>query len=207
MSPLHLRPHGATVLAIVVWVVLGLLAVEALLSAGVRGLGVVPGLALIAGLIWLLLWAPRVVLHEEEVEVRNILTTHHLPFAAITAVRLGAMLRLDTRAADGAPRTISAWNAPGIGRDNPLARAGRDEPGAGGTDRRRRLSRGERLRRDQERSRSAVVRDRWESWAERQGDEPAAAADGTAIPTTSVNVREIVVLGVLIGLVALRVAL
>lgn len=171
--PRHvLRPHGATVLSIVAWVVLGALALEALISAGIGGIIVYPGLALIAVLVWAVLWAPRLLLLPEGVEVRNPLHTYTLPFARIQEVRLGAMVHFDVDELRGRARRVTAWNAPGIGRDNPLARADaspsseRGSSTVSGPERRRRLSRAERLRRDQSASRSALVRARWEDWHE-----------------------------------------
>lgn len=202
-----LRPRGAIVLTLLVWVVLGALAVEAVFAAGVEGLRVAPVLALLAALTWAVLWAPRLVLLPDGVEVRNLLHTYTLPFARIEAVRLGAMVRFDVDALGGRPRRITAWNAPGIGRDNPLAREGRESTGHHGSadlvgvQTRRRLSRAERLRRDQASSRSAIVRQRWEEWHERH---PAA---GDAVAERSLNVAVLAVVGVLLVLVAVLLAL
>lgn len=200
-GPLHLRPHGATVLCLVVWAMGAGLAVEAVLSAGWRGLTVLPVLLLVLALVWMLLWHPRVVLHDEAVEVRNVLVTHHVPFAAIETVRLGAMLRLEV-ASPGGPRTLTAWNAPALGRDNPLRRRTElHEQDLRG----RRLTRAERLVHDQQRSRSAVIQERWEAWQDRR--EKAGRArhkDLEAIVTTRVNMLPIAVLAVCAVLVVAR---
>ncbi|ATG55534.1 hypothetical protein CFK41_12690 [Brachybacterium ginsengisoli] len=201
-----LRPHGATVLSIVVWAVAVAMALEALFSAGVGGLLVYPGLALIAALVWALLWAPRLVLRPAGVEVRNLLHTYDLPFARIQDVRLGAMVHFEVDELQGRSRRVTAWNAPGVGRDNPLARVGRPETGArsggpgAGTQARRRLSRAERLRNDQDSSRSAIVRERWEEW---QGKHPAA---DPAPARRSLNVVVLSVLAVVVALNALMLA-
>lgn len=186
-NTLVLRPRGATVLSILVWCILGAMALEAVLAAGARGLVVLPGLALISALIWAVLWAPRVVLHAQEVEVRNLLHTYRLPFPLIRAVRLGAMLRFEVTDGPDSSRTLTAWNAPGIRRDvGALGRAGGRSGGADqqrpttGTQRRRALSQGERLRRDQSASRSAVVRERWEAWDEASASSGSSGSTATA---------------------------
>jgi hypothetical protein len=203
------------------------LGLEALLSAGWRGLTVMPVLLLVLALVWMLLWMPRVVLHEESVEVRNVLLTHDVPFAVIEQVRLGAMLRLEVAGPEG-PRTLTAWNAPALGRDNPLRRQSElHEQDLRG----RRLTGTERLVHDQQRSRSAVIQESWEAWQdhrarqdrrERNGTveaaEPAvtvgaapdsdargpAAADSATRMSTRVNVLPIAVVAVCVLLVVAR---
>lgn len=201
-APVHLRPYGASVLCIVVWAILAAMALEALFSAGTRGLVVFPGLALVAAVLWALLWAPRVVLLPHGVDVRNIGRSVYLPFAAIERVRLGAMVRFDVVDEQDRARTITAWNAPGIGRDkmlrhaDPRAISSRGaQPGEGV---RRRLSRGERLESDQKSSRSAIIRDRWQA-SKQSAESRDHALDATAdIPHTRVNGLVIGVLGVLL---------
>lgn len=203
-----LRPRSAPVICVLVWALSAALLVDAVARAGVAGLRVLPFL-LLAGIgAWALLWAPRVVLGERQVEVRNVLVTHVLPFASITAVRLGAMLRLDVRGAGPAERTITAWNAPGIGRDSPIAaeRRRRAAPAGSREAAPRPLGRGERLALDQQRSRSAIVVQRWEAWqdaAERgNGNETPGPR-----PVTRVNTGVLVALAVGVLVVAVRVLL
>ena len=186
-TTLSLRPRGATILSIFVWCILGAMAIEAVLAAGLAGLGVFPGLALVTVLIWAVLWAPRVILHRERVEVRNILHTYHLPFAAIERVRLGAMLRFDLHEERRGLRSVTAWNAPGIRRDLGAGRGRAEQESrtaapapTSGTARRRALSAGERLRHDQQASRSSVIRDRGEAWAERQDGRSTTTTTSTA---------------------------
>lgn len=207
-GPAHtLRPHSATALSILVWVILGAMAIEAVLAAGIEGLRVMPGLALLAALTWAVLWAPRLVLLPDGVQVRNLLHTYALPFSRIEEVRLGVMVRFDVDALAGRPRKITAWNAPGIGRDNPLARetsTATDMRGSGpasGAQRRRRLSRAERLRKDQSASRSVIVRERWEEWRLHH------SAGEDAVAERSLNVAVVSVVGALIVLVAVQLAL
>src|SRR5699024_11695334 len=88
------------------------------LRAGWEGVLVLPAVLLALALVWMVLWAPRVVLHEDSVEVRNVFVTHHIPFAAIQEVRLGAMLRFEVITQRAATSTITAWNAPALGRED-----------------------------------------------------------------------------------------
>lgn len=203
-APIHLRPYGASILCIVVWCILGAMAIEALFSAGLRGLTVFPGLALIAAVLWALLWAPRVVLLPGAVEVRNIWRSVHLPFSAITAVRLGAMVRFDVEDEQQHERTITAWNAPGIGRDHVTRNVDRRTVGRagarGGDAVPHRLNQGERLDRDQRASRSAIVRDRWQAWTDAAGTRRSDALEAPEQVRTRVNTSVIAVLGVLVVL-------
>lgn len=202
---LHLRPHGATVICIVVGV-LGLgLTLDAVIRAGWQGVLVLPAPLLVLALVWMVLWAPRVVLHEESVEVRNVLVTHRLPFAAIQEVRLGAMLRFEVTTPRAATSTITAWNAPALGRDAPWRReATMYEQNLRG----RAYTPQERLVTDQQRSRSAVVKKRWERWMDRRdahGRTPAEGADD--VMTTVPNILPIAVVAVLALLVLARAVL
>ncbi|MDN5820741.1 MAG: PH domain-containing protein [Brachybacterium sp.] len=202
---LHLRPHGATVLCVVVGV-LGLgLTLDAVIRAGWQGVLVLPAPLLFLALVWMVLWAPRVVLHEDSVEVRNVLVTHHLPFAAIQEVRLGAMLRFEVTADRAATSTITAWNAPALGRDAPWRReAVMYEQRLRG----RSSTPQERLVTDQRRSRSAVVAQRWEDWMDQRDRQGRSPVDGTeGVMTTRPNVLQIAVVAILGVLVLARVML
>lgn len=190
-------------LSVLVWVTCALLMAQALLVAGASALLLAPGPLLVSALIWALLWNPRVVLPAdgESVVVRNPLRTVTVPMAAIQDVRLGAMLRL--RVADGAEsrsRVITAWNAPGTGKDDHrdrLSTMGAEDRGRRGAARRAADLRGgssragagaggrgaspdqrsgwaERLVRDQRASPSYAVVEAWETWRELHGDEAPA---------------------------------
>ena len=202
---LHLRPHGATILCVVV-AVLGLgLTLDAVIRAGWQGVLVLPAPLLFLALVWMVLWAPRVVLHEDSVEVRNVLVTHHLPFAAIQEVHLGAMLRFEATTDRAAASTVTAWNAPALGRD---ARWRREAVMHEQRLRGRSSTPQERLVADQRRSRSAVVKQRWEDWMDRrdrQGSSPVEAAD--EVMTTRPNVLQIAVVAILGALVLARAML
>lgn len=200
---IHLRPHGATALSIVVGLVAVALTLDAVIRAGWQGVAALPLLLLVVVAVWMLLWAPRVVLHDEAVEVRNIFVTHHLPFAALTDIRIGAMLRLETVSRRGEPTTVTAWNAPALRRDNPLRReSSMREEGLRG----RRLSSQERMAQDQTSNRSAVIKQRWMRWMDQHDLEGGVAPSG-AQPTTRANVLALTLLAVTIGLVMARLLL
>lgn len=204
-APLRLRPHSATVICAVVGLIGLGLAVEAVLRAGWEGVLVLPPLLFALALVWMVLWAPQVVLHETEVEVRNVLVTHRLPFAAIQQVRLGAMLRFEVRTPRGTTSTITAWNAPALGRDSPVRREARmHEQDLRG----RRATPQERLVNDQHRSRSAPVKQRWERWMDRReslGDAAPEVPD--EVMTTRPNVLQIAVVTLLGALTLARLLL
>lgn len=202
-----MRPRSAELICAAVWLLCAALLVDAVVRAGLPGLRVVPVLALAAAGAWALLWAPRVVLHPAEVEVRNILRTVHLPFPAIRRVRLGAMLRFDALDPDGHVRTVTAWNAPGVGRDRPgrhgeRVRVGQRRP--------RHVGPAERLARDQEASPSAIIRERWEQWSDQHeagaGATASTAGAGDRI-RTALNPVPIVVLATAVLAVLLRYAI
>lgn len=202
---IHLRPHGATILCIIVWALVGLIVGDSVLRAGAASLPALPFALLICALVWAVLWAPRVVLRDEAVEVRNVLVTHLLPFTAIHDVRIGAMLRFDVARPDGSERTITAWNAPTLGKvKGPSAREMREARTFG----HRLESASERLLQDQAACRSSVIRARWSRAQDQAQDraQPASAAgpdhSGSAVATQRPNSIVIATLGVLMALVA-----
>ena len=92
---------------------------------------------------------------------------------------LGAMLRivLPPRVDGGEPEVITAWNAPGVGKDRPVERfAARGASRSPGATARSAPSWSERLVRDQRSSPSAAV---VEAWQNRSGN--AQSADGAAV--------------------------
>lgn len=74
--------------------VVGLVAVVAVLGYGLfvddAGLAAwaFPGLLLVAALVWAILIRPAVVLHPEEIELRNVLHSRWVPFARMTSVAI-----------------------------------------------------------------------------------------------------------------------
>ncbi|WP_394215643.1 PH domain-containing protein [Brachybacterium vulturis] len=202
---LHLRPRSAAIICAVVGLIGLGLSLEAVLRAGWEGVLVLPVPLFALALVWMVLWAPQVVLHEESVEVRNVLLTHHLPFAAIQEVRIGAMLRFEVTTHRAATSTVTAWNAPALGRDAPWRReATMYEQNLRG----RSSTPQERLVNDQQRSRSAVVKTRWERWMDRRdaaGRTPADEAEGVMVTTP--NVLQLAVVAILGLLVLARAVL
>ncbi|MDO5663243.1 MAG: PH domain-containing protein [Brachybacterium sp.] len=210
----HLRPHGATIITVLTWALCAALLIDALWRAGLPGLRVLPALAVVAAVIWAVLWAPRVVVREDAAEVRNILVTHVVPFASIDYVRIGAMLRLDVRRPDGTPATVTAWNAPSAGKDSPaewMVRDRVDRQLDRGTEKRSQVDRGRRLAMDQANSRAAILHERWERWLDGHEDsrgelDAAARAADTGVRTRP-NLLVIGVVTVCAAALALRIVL
>lgn len=177
---MRLRPRSATILSLLVWGVCLLLSVQAVLGAGLEGVIALPLPLLISAAVWAVLWSPQVILREDGVRVRNIVHSYWLPFDAITAVRIGAMLRLDALDATGYERTVTAWNAPGLPRSSAPSAAQRRRASAGGEPI---ASEAQRLSSDQAACPSAVVRQRWLRLAPEEtgaGTASAGALSGAA---------------------------
>lgn len=213
-GPIVLRPKSAVILPLIVWITAAALFADAVLRIGWAGLRVLPLLALPCALVWMALWRPRLVVDEDHVVVRNVLATHHIGFGAIRAVRIGAMLRLDVETPERGRATITAWNAPGIGRQGFLSR---------GTERlilqrggERPLTAGQRLAADQAASPSAVLRERWERYSdaqERAGGPARGGADGSEVAdpvatswTTCPNALELLITAATAALLAVKLA-
>lgn len=114
------RPASAVWIPLVVWVLLAFAAVDVLLR-GTRGdwLFFLPPVVLFAWLLWLALWAPRLIVEAERLVVRDVLRTFALPWASITGIRPGTMLRIDYLDASGRPRILRPWNGLGARTDRP----------------------------------------------------------------------------------------
>ncbi|MGP9538732.1 hypothetical protein ACT3SP_12020 [Brachybacterium sp. AOP43-C2-M15] len=162
----HIRPGGALVLCALVWVLCGATTLQAFWLLGADGwrFAVLP--AVVSAVIWVVLWAPRVIVREDLIEVRNVLVTHLLPMGAIAHPRLGAMLRFDLvpAAHEETTAVVTAWNAPGVGRDRPRDRLSRSDPRSAHGSPTARENWAERLRRDQLTSPSHVAVAAWERW-------------------------------------------
>lgn len=181
----HIRPGGALVLCVVVWLVCTATVLESfwLLSADGWRFAVLP--AAVSAAVWALLWAPRVVVHEESIEVRNVLETRRLPMASIDRVRLGAMLRFELVPAPGSEKSlvVTAWNAPGVGRDRPRERLAAMDTRSRSNAAAARPDWAQRLRRDQLESPSYAAVEAWERWEARH--EPASQDTGAPAATHS----------------------
>lgn len=116
-APLVLRSVSAVWIPVVSWTALGLGAAD-IVVRGTPGerLAFLPWLAVIAYGLWLVLWAPRLVVGSDDVVVHELLRTYVLPYDAITDIRRGGLLRIDYTDARGRTRTLRPWNGPGIGR-------------------------------------------------------------------------------------------
>lgn len=205
----HIRPGGAIVLCLLVWAVCAATVLQAFWLLGLDG-GSFAVLPLVASaLMWVLLWAPRVVVRPDRIEVRNVLVTRVLPMALIDRARLGAMLRFElVPAREGAKaEVITAWNAPGVGRDSPRERIASSDPrarqGAGAA---ARPDWSARLLRDQRASPSYPALEAWETWHRRHAaaitETEAEALRRTA--RTRPNLAALAVLGVCVLAVVVR---
>ena len=192
-----IRPGGALILSALVWLLCGATILQALWLVGLDGVlfSLLP--AVVAAVVGVILWAPRVVVRPERIEVRNVLVTHVLPMGSIERARLGAMLRFELVPATpgGTSPLVTAWNAPGVGRDRHSERLAASDPrarhGAGGGPRRPAWS--ERLQRDQRLSPSYPAVEAWEQWQREHPHGAQTAAD--AAPQRRLNVASVAVLG------------
>src|SRR5699024_3011935 len=127
-----------------------------------------------------------------------------LPMAAIEDVRLGAMLRviLPPRGSNGRPVVITAWNAPGVGKDRPRDRlASSSVHSRYGQDHAHHTAPSpwsERLVRDQRASPSHAVVQAWEQHR-------SADAGGVGEPSRRLNSVVLIVLVISVLLPAARI--
>ena len=77
--------------------------------------------ALLVFLTWAAFWRPVVLVHRDEVEVRNVFSTDHVPFTHIRRIDTRYALTLDTTQGK-----VTAWAAPAPGRHSVLT-ASREE--------------------------------------------------------------------------------
>lgn len=165
---IRLRPRLAPGICVAIWALCAFLVGDAVVRIGLRALPYTLPVLLLAAFTWAMLWHPQVIIDEarRRVTVRNVLTTWHVPAAALLDTRVGAMVTLVVRAVDGAERTVTAWNAPGI---SPLQRAPRLSPGQrSGLDT---------VMDPVARSGSAVLVDAWRRWGGADAEAARAGAD------------------------------
>ena len=132
--PLVLRQTGAVVVPLAVWafclLAVGDAVVEGSPAYAVRTVLVTASVALA---VWVVLYSPRLEVTRDGLRVVNPLRVHDVPYAALESVRVRGLTSLTFRAADGRPRTVSSWNAPGSapdgGRDAADLRGHRALPG------------------------------------------------------------------------------
>ncbi|HLS33661.1 MAG TPA: PH domain-containing protein [Brevibacterium sp.] len=198
----HIRPGGALVLCTIVWALCAATIVESVWAVGIHGwqFAVLP--LAVSAVVWALLWAPRVVVRPDRLEIRNVLITHVVPMAAIEDVRLGSMLRviLPPRAEGAKREVITAWNAPGVGKDRPRDRLARSDIRSRYEERSRHTAPStwsERLVRDQRASPSHAVVQAWEQHR-------SADAGDAGEPSRHLNTAVLIVLAISVLLPAAR---
>ncbi|GAB2535699.1 PH domain-containing protein [Brachybacterium huguangmaarense] len=177
------RPRSAVIICGLTWALCAALLIEDVWRIGFAAVFDLPIVLAVAVAVWALLWRPCLIVREDSATVRNVLSTTELPFASILHVRIGAMVRIEHLDAAGRERVVTAWNAPGVGRDDVRERTGRarqdDLRGRGGAGQGRSTATwSERLVSDQQASPSAVLRRRWEQWQHVRPDVGAPTAAG-----------------------------
>ncbi|MGY5764051.1 hypothetical protein ACXET9_02470 [Brachybacterium sp. DNPG3] len=231
----HIRPSSAILLSAIVWALCAATIVQGLWVYGASGLRFAELPTAVALVVWALLWAPRVIVRAHEIEVRNVLLVHRLPLAAIADVRLGAMLRFVVAPrsastgtdADADAVVITAWNAPGVGKDRPRERLAAADPrsqaagrgrssvrssGRGGRGGGRRATGpdwSQRLVEDQRSSPSYPALAAWQRWERAAGSDTAGAdaAPGSDVGPAAVaaSATQRVNVPVVVGLAAAAV--
>lgn len=171
-KPLVLRTKMSLVIAFMVWLVLAYLLFDAVLKLGAASLWQYgPLILLIAVLNWVFMYAPNMKITHNAVEINNIFHSYQADFAAIEKVNIAAMVSILARTETGTKR-ITAWNAPGIKKDNFSDRlsshdgiVASSKPRSGGIKSapNLRLSSEARFDRDQRLSPSYVLYERWRS--------------------------------------------
>lgn len=111
------RPLFGRILSVVIGV-LGAGGVVAgfVTSDPVATLRTVAPVALVVVLTFAAFWLPHVAVREDEIEVRNVFTTSHVPWAAIRRIDTKWALSLETDRG-----TVSAWASPAPGRHSVFA--------------------------------------------------------------------------------------
>lgn len=106
------RPLFGRILSVVI-AVLGVVAVASSFVAGdpVFALRSLAPIGLIVTLVFAAFWFPSVSVRDVEIEVRNVFSTHHVPWAAIRRIDTKWALALETDRG-----TVSAWASPAPGR-------------------------------------------------------------------------------------------
>jgi hypothetical protein len=106
------RPLFGRILSVAI-AVLGAGAVASSVVAGdpLFALRSVAPIGLIVTLVFAAFWFPSVSVRADEIEVRNVFSTHHVPWAAIRRIDTKWALALETDRG-----TVSAWASPAPGR-------------------------------------------------------------------------------------------
>lgn len=111
-QPTTYRPLFGRILAVVI-AVIGVGAVVSSFVAGQPWFAVrsIAPIALIVTLVFAAFWFPSVSVRPDEIEVRNVFSTHHVPWPAIRRIDTKWALALETDRG-----TVSAWASPAPGR-------------------------------------------------------------------------------------------
>ncbi len=95
--------------------------VEGTLSFAVQTVAVMAAVALAT---WLLLFSPHLAVDADGVTIVNPLRVVRVPFGALIELKVGAVVSIVARVAEGRDRKITSWNAPGSARRRPARRVG-----------------------------------------------------------------------------------
>lgn len=115
ITPLTLYTPLSRILAVLAWLVCGFFALNLLMTGTVADIWhFLPWLLLVCWLLYLVQWRPRLVIRADSLYVVNMVREHHIPFAALTSLRVGQGVVLQTTAG-----TIYSWGAPGTGKLGP----------------------------------------------------------------------------------------
>lgn len=194
-DPIILRQRSGPIITIVVCVFFAVLLADAV----VRGSWVtvakfLPPLALIAWLVYSLLWRPAVLVGRDSVTVRDILRTTVIPYSRVSEVRLSSVVAITADGPDGAEHGYRPWNAPGMPRRkvDPGLRGGRPPESLENHPSIELLHAWEQSR--------AEARSARPSTAESDSSAPSAEATVTTWNTTVIGVGLLLVLLVAVGL-------
>lgn len=104
------RPLTSLVVSWLAWVVLGWNLIDVLArGTASEKLRFAPALALLGFLAWVVFFAPRVIVHPDALEVRQIWRTFSLPWGRIVNIRTAVGVRIDYMDAAGRVRAVHPW--------------------------------------------------------------------------------------------------
>lgn len=116
-SPIILRQRSGPIITIVVCAFFAVLLVDAVIRGAWESVvRFLPPLALIAWVVYSLLWRPAVLVGRDSVTVRDIFSTTVMPYAQVSEVRLTSVVAITAYGPDGFETTYHPWNAPGMPR-------------------------------------------------------------------------------------------
>lgn len=174
------------VLAAIVGFFCAFLAVNLLMTGTPSAVGhFLPGLLLVAWLVYMAMWRPALLVFTKGVRVNNILRDHVVPYTALKGVSVLASVSVTTDVG-----RIPSWGAPGTGKRGPALGKGFDTSATSGASAMPQTQ--------------AIIEKAWEAWedAEAQAAHTASESALTSCTTPAVtscwNVANIVVLAVLL---------